>query len=298
MKMFFRPIRDIAEKYNVMQNAMASAERLFLLLDNTEKLPVPARPAAVGIMPDLPALEPIREIRFDDVTFSYVASEPVLKNVSFRIRSGETLAVVGPTGSGKTSLINLILRFYDPVSGQVVINGHDIRGVAPDVLRARMALVTQDPYLFSASVRENIIPENGGFSDTEMDRLLAKSNCTDLVANLPQGLDTMIGEGGRSVSSGERQLISIARAFARHPDLIILDEATSYIDSETEEKLQGAVDNLMAGRTAIVVAHRLSTARSADRIMVLNRGMIIESGTHEELLDARGFYARMVQLQQ
>jgi len=297
MKMFFRPIRDIAEKYNVMQNAMASAERLFLLLDNTEKLPQPTQPPAGDGETGENDLDRIDEIRFENVTFGYVKNEPVLKGVSFGIRSGETLAVVGPTGSGKTSLINLILRFYDPDSGRVTINGRDIRKLGTVAVRSKMALVMQDPFLFSASVKENIFQENGDPTKAEVDRLLALSNCRDLVDRLPDGIDTKVGESGRSLSSGERQLISIARAFARDPELIILDEATSHIDSETEEKLQSAIHNLMAGRTSIVVAHRLSTARSADRILVLHRGRIIESGTHDELMHRKGFYAGMVQLQ-
>jgi len=297
MKMFFRPIRDIAEKYNVMQNAMASAERLFLLLDNTEILPQPvqARPGENRAV--TPMAEPITEIRLDNVSFGYEENRPVLKGVSFRIRSGETLAIVGPTGSGKTSLINLILRFYDPVSGRVMINGRDIREMNSTAFRSKMALVMQEPFLFSASVKENILQGNGALKKAQIDRLLAASNCRDLVERLPEGIDTLMGESGRSVSSGERQLISIARAFARDPDLIILDEATSYIDSETEVKIQGAIQNLMAGRTAILVAHRISTARSADRIIVLHRGRVIESGSHDDLMLNQGFYARMIQLQ-
>ena len=297
MKMFFRPIRDIAEKYNVMQNAMASAERLFLLLDNDETLPLPENDPEDQRNAPVAGTEPIREIRFDNVTFGYIAGEPVLKGISFRIRSGETLAVVGPTGSGKTTLINLILRFYDPVSGRVEINGRDIRQIDPSALRSGMALVMQEPFLFSATVRENIYQGNGHPTRAETERLLEAANCRDLVDRLPEALDTYIGEGGRSVSSGERQLISIARAFARNPGLIILDEATSYIDSETEKKIQGAVQNLMAGRTSVVVAHRLSTTLSADRIIVINRGRIIESGTHGELMRRQGFYAGLVRLQ-
>ena len=293
VKMFFRPIRDIAEKYNVMQNAMASAERLFLLMDSTETMPQAAAPRQDGMT----GIDRIGDIRFENVSFNYVPGEPVLKNVSLHIHSGETLAIVGPTGSGKTSLINLILRFYDPVSGRIAVNGRDSRQIAPGRLRSKMALVMQEPFLFSATVRENIFSDNDPSDPAATDRLLELSSCRDLVNRLPEGLQTPIGESGRSLSSGERQLISIARAFARNPDMILLDEATSYIDSETEEMLQSAIGNLMAGRTAVVVAHRLSTARSADRIVVLHRGRIIESGTHAALMRHGGFYAGMVQLQ-
>jgi len=221
----------------------------------------------------------------------------VLKNISFSIRAGKTLAVVGPTGSGKTSIINLLIRFYDPTSGGVFLNGIDVKSIDPGILRTKMALVMQDPFLFSESIRRNITLGKGDISEAAMERILEDSNCKTFVDRLPDGLDTVLSEGGASISSGERQLISIARAFARNPDLIILDEATSHIDSETEHKIQEALDNLMAHRTSIIVAHRLSTARDADTILVLNRGRIIEAGNHAELMHLRGFYFRLNQLQ-
>ncbi len=293
IKMFFRPIRDIAEKYNVMQNAMASAERLFLILDSNERLPQPVtQPESVS-----PALEKITKIEFKDVSFAYIANETVLKKVSFRVSSGKVIAVVGPTGSGKTSLINLITRFYDPTSGQILVNGFDIKTFELSVLRSKMALVMQDPFIFSGTIRDNIISDKSSISQDKMKYILNASNCKTFIDKLPNGLDTILSEGGESISSGERQLISIARAFACDPDLIILDEATSYIDSGTEHKIQDALFNLMKNRTAIVVAHRLTTAHNADRIIVLNRSRIIEMGTHDELIKTKGFYFRLNQLQ-
>jgi ATP-binding cassette subfamily B multidrug efflux pump len=301
MKMFFRPIRDIAEKYNILQNAMASAERIFLILDSTETIPLPVSDrksdpeTGSTIIPG--TLDKISEISMENVSFAYIKGETVLNNISFRITAGKTLAVVGPTGSGKTSIINLLVRFYDPTSGGVSLNGVDVKNIDPAVLRAKMALVMQDPFLFSETIRRNITLGKDDISEAGMERILENSNCKTFVDRLPDGLDTVLSEGGASISSGERQLISIARAFARNPDLIILDEATSHIDSETEHKIQEALDNLMAHRTSIVVAHRLSTARDADTILVLNRGRIIETGNHAELMQLNGFYFRLNQLQ-
>ncbi|CAB5092362.1 Heterodimeric efflux ABC transporter, permease/ATP-binding subunit 2 [Olavius algarvensis associated proteobacterium Delta 3] len=288
MRMFFRPIRDIAEKYNVMQNAMASAERIFLILDSDER---------ILESPDGRPVEKIQSVGMASVDFAYLEDEPVLQDVSFDLQAGQSLAIVGPTGSGKTTLINLLMRFYDPDDGSVRINGQDIRSVKIAGLRSRIAIVTQDPFLFSASVRENIALGRSDLTDAQMSAILEASNCADMIERLPEKLDTTLSEGGSSLSSGERQLLSIARAFARDPDLIILDEATSYIDSETEQRIQEALFNLMKGRTAIIIAHRLSTATSADRILVLNRGRIIESGSHPELMADQGFYYRLHQIQ-
>ncbi|MEE8541713.1 MAG: ABC transporter ATP-binding protein [Desulfobacterales bacterium] len=290
MRMFFRPIRDIAEKYNVMQNAMASAERLFLLLDNTEK-DGPEPP-----MDTLP-IKKIVEITFDQICFAYNPGESVLSNISFKVKAGETIAIVGPTGSGKTSLINLMVRFYDPTAGRILINDRDIARIDIADLRSKTALVMQDPFLFSTSIRQNIFQDSLPLSNERITAILKASNLDTFIEKLPGGLDTILSEGGATISSGQRQLISIARAFARQPELIILDEATSYVDSETEQKIQAALSNLMRGRTAIVIAHRLSTARTADRILVLHHGRIIETGSHTELMHAQGFYYRLHRLQ-
>jgi ATP-binding cassette subfamily B protein len=293
MRMFFRPIRDVAEKYNILQNAMASAERIFLILDTTNDKP--------GLLPGSqfkPAyLDRLEDLSLERVSFSYVPGEMVLRGISFSLRTGETVAVVGPTGSGKTSLINLILRFYDPTAGRILLNDRDVRDYDKASLRARMALVMQDPFLFSSTIRENIFRGRGDVSEAEIDRILEAANCRSLVAQLPEGLDTILTEGGGSISSGERQLLSIARALAHDPQLILFDEATSYIDTQTEIKIQEAMARLLKNRTALIVAHRLSTVRNADSILVLNRGEIIESGTHEALMRHRGFYFKLYQLQ-
>ncbi len=298
MRMFFRPMRDITEKYNIMQNAMASAERIFLILDTVEKdgdgisstpLKIPNRKSS--------APEKIGEVVFDNVSFEYNPKENVLKKVSLTVRSGEFIAVVGPTGSGKTTLVNLLLRFYDPTDGRISINGRDITTMNIAGLRSKISLVMQDPFLFSSTVGDNISYGSHSMTKAEMDRILNALNLRELVNRLPDGLDTVLTEGGSSISSGERQLVSIARAFARNPDLIILDEATSYVDSETEHKIQQALSKLMADRTSIVVAHRLTTAKKADRIVVLNKGRIIENGPHDHLMQQKGYYFRLQQLQ-
>ncbi len=291
IRMFFRPIRDMAEKYNILQNAMASAERIFLIMDSQESLPTPA--ARTGPIPS--NLQHIEQVQFEKVSFSYVADEMILKDITFGLQAGETVAVVGPTGAGKTSLINLLPRFYDPTSGQVLINNHDIRQLDPAWFRSKIALVTQDPFLFSGTIRENIFQSEHAEDENQQRSVIEASNCHSLIDRLPLGLDTILGEGGASISSGERQLISIARAFARNPQLILFDEATSYIDSATELSIQQALEKLMKHRTALVVAHRLSTVRNADRIIVLNRGRIIETGTHAGLMDQKGLYFKLHQ---
>ncbi len=290
VRMFFRPIRDVAEKYNVVQNAFSSAERIFLILDSEDRLPMPADGVTSPQTARTTASEGFSRLSFDNVSFSYVPDEPVLKDISFKLNAGETLGIVGPTGSGKTTLINLITRFYDPGTGSVSVNGHDLRNLDPEAYLARMALVMQDPFLFSGTIRENILGGNENFSEAAVDEIVTASNCGDLVNRAPDGLDTQLSEAGASISSGERQLISIARAFARNPELIVMDEATSYVDSQTEQKIQDALFNLVENRTAIVVAHRLATVRQLNRILVVRKGRIVEEGSHETLMARKGFY--------
>ena len=289
MRMFFRPIRDLAEKYNILQNAMSSAERIFLLQDSPT--------AAVTRTDTVITPGPLKTIRFEDVTLSYNPGEPVLNAINLTITAGQTVAIVGATGSGKTSLVNLLVRFYDPTSGAVTFNGVDCTDIPPDYLRRRIALVMQDPFLFTGTLGDNIFFTSSDLTAHQREEILEASRCQAMIDRFPDGIATRISEGGASLSSGERQLISVARAFASDPEVIIMDEATSYVDSQTEMQLQEAITNLMQGRTCVVVAHRLTTARSADQIVVLNNGCIVETGDHATLLSGQGYYYRLYQLQ-
>ena len=289
MRMFFRPIRDIAEKYNIMQSAMASSERIFLLLDTREQIPEPDIPAR---MPGKGAI-----VNFEDVWFSYMEGEWVLKDISLTVRRGETVAIVGPTGAGKSSLIHLLERFYDPSKGRITLDGVDIRQIPKTQLRAHTALITQDVFLFADTLQRNITEGNPILTHERLQEVVAASNMERLVQGLPNGLDTVLSEGGRTLSGGERQLVAFARALARDPEIMILDEATSSVDTQTERLIQEATLRLMQNRTAIVVAHRLSTIRHADRIIVLHKGRIREIGTHDELIVKQGLYYQLYQWQ-
>ena len=305
IRMFYKPIRDIAEKYNLLQNAMASAERIFLIFDDqkfdqateTGHYPWLPAPSSRRAAEEKKGADKIRTVAFQEVSFAYVAGEPVLKTVSFELKEGQTLAVVGPTGAGKSTLMYLLSGFFRPTGGAILINGQDMLTSGVHNLRRRMAIVMQDPFLFSTSIRDNLFSQTENWSQARINEILEASNCRDFIERLPHGLDTVLSEAGGSLSSGQRQLLCIARAFAHNPDLIVLDEATSYIDSETEVKIQSAIGRLMQRRTCIVIAHRLSTARAADHIIVLHRHRILERGSHSELIKAQGFYYRLHQAQ-
>jgi len=270
---------------------MASGERILKLLDDDQALsdlPAPAEPLKTDRL----------EVRFEGVTFGYTPDKPVLNQVSFTIPAGETWAVVGPTGSGKTSLVNLLLRFYDPDQGRVLINGRDLRCFSRADLARISALVDQEVYLFPGTARENLVVGREGLPEEALGRALAVSGAQAIMDRLPAGLATPLGEGAASLSAGERQLLSLARALAGDPPLLILDEATSSVDPESERLIQEALPRAMAGRTSLVVAHRLSTIRRADNILVMRAGRVVESGSHDELMAAGGLYAHLVKLQE
>ncbi|MDY6904365.1 MAG: ABC transporter ATP-binding protein [Thermodesulfobacteriota bacterium] len=291
IKMFFRPIRDIAEKYNITQNAISSVERIFLVLDTHEEIPRPDKPAS------LPRDFQINRVDLHNVSFAYNPDEPVLQDVSFSAQNNETVAIVGPTGAGKTSIANLIMRFYDVSAGSVTINNLDIRTIPSSVFRPGIGLVMQDPFLFTGTIRDNILFTRKQVTDAELENILENARCREMIERLENGVDTMLTHRATAFSSGQRQLISIARAFANDPDLIIFDEATSYIDLETEMKVKQALTNLTRNRTAIIIAHRLSTVRDADRIIVLSRGRIVETGSHDQLMAVKGYYYKLNEIQ-
>jgi ATP-binding cassette subfamily B protein len=284
---FFRPISDMSEKFNVLQAAMASSERIFALVDTPVEIQNPAEPrrAKAG------------RIAFEHVTFEYVEGEPVLRDVSFSIEPGQRVAFVGATGAGKTTIINLLLRFYDVKTGRITIDGVDVRDMDLGELRAMFGLVLQELHLFSGTIASNVRLGNNDITDDAVRRAVAAVHADTFVNRLPAGLDTPVAERGATLSVGQKQLLSFARALAFDPRVLILDEATSSVDTETELLIRDALAVLMRGRTTIAIAHRLSTIQDMDRILVLHKGQLRESGTHQELLAARGIYHRLYQLQ-
>lgn len=286
---FFRPISDLSEKYTILQSAMASSERIFKLLDTPASIvsPRPQMAAAVGK----------GSIEFRHVTFAYNPGEPVLHDVSFEVRPGEKIALVGATGAGKSTIIALLSRFYDAQQGQILVDGISVKDYDLQALRQAIGIVLQDVFLFSGTVADNVRLGNSRISDSEVEKAAATVHADDFIRRLEIQYRTEIGERGSSLSVGQKQLLSFARALAHDPKILVLDEATSSIDTETEFLIRDALEKLLAGRTSIIIAHRLSTVQNADRILVLHRGRIREIGTHQELLTLKGIYWKLYQLQ-
>ena len=289
VQQFFRPIQILSQFYTQAQSALAALERIFLLLDE---------PSALNDAPDASAMPPIRgEVSFEQVTFGYSPTQMVLKGVNLRAKPGQMIALVGPTGAGKSTIINLILRFYDVSSGAVKVDGIDIRKVTQASLRRQIGLVLQDNILFSGTVAENIAFGCPQATQAEIEAAAQVANVHEFITTLPQGYATVLGGRGASLSQGQRQLMSIARAVLVNPQILILDEATSSIDTRTEALVQAAIDRLLADRTSFVIAHRLSTVTQADQVLVIQQGQIVERGTHTELIAQQGVYANLYALQ-
>jgi ATP-binding cassette subfamily B multidrug efflux pump len=281
-RQFTFPIIQTASIVNVLQSAVASAERVFELLDEAEEIPDPVQPAVLG--------RALGAVAFEDVSFRYEPDRPLIDDLDLVVAAGRTVAVVGPTGAGKTTLVNLLMRFYEIDSGQISVDGTDIRELDRDDLRRQFGMVLQDTWLFHGTVRENIAYGRLDATEAEIMAAAEAAHVDHFVRTLPDGYDTVIDDDATNLSAGEKQLLTIARAFLANPPILILDEATSSVDTRTEVLIQRAMTRLMSGRTTFVIAHRLSTIRDADTILVMNRGTIIEQGSHEELLAARGFY--------
>jgi ATP-binding cassette subfamily B protein len=292
---FFRPIQDLSEKFNILQSAMAACERIFKLLDE----PIPAPPKEAP----LPLTNPRGEIEFRNVWFAYTGGanpsdeDWVLRDVSFRIAPGQTLAIVGHTGAGKTTLISLLLRFYDIQRGQILLDGADIRRYDVHDLRRQFGIVLQDPFLFTGTLETNVRLGDEEIGQERVEAALREVGLGSLLSTLPEGILTNVSERGATFSVGQRQLISFARALAHNPRFLILDEATSSVDTKTEVMIREALDRLLEGRTAMVIAHRLSTIQHADRILVFHKGKLREQGSHQQLLAMHGIYYRLYQLQ-
>jgi len=288
MRLFFQPLRELAQKYSIVQSAMASAERIFQLLDTKSRLEVVQKTYEP---------QPVRGIlEFSNVTFGYDSANPVIHNLTLKVNPGETVAIVGATGSGKSTLVNLLERMYDPDQGVIMLEDHDIRELDPQWLRNTVGLVMQEIYLIPGSIRENILLDRK-MDESELTFILEQAQLVELINRLPEGVHTKIGEGNVELSSGQRQLLALARIMARNPEILILDEATANVDSETEILIERAIEKTLAQRTSVVIAHRLSTIRRADRIIVMDAGRIVEEGTHEHLIGLEGIYHRLQNLQ-
>jgi ATP-binding cassette subfamily B protein len=286
--MFFRPIRQIADRFNTLQLGVVSTERIVRLLDSNELISDTGTYAPAHIRGD---------VAFEHVWFAYNNEEYVLRDISFNVKAGQTVAFVGATGAGKTSIINLLSRFYEINKGTIRVDGVDLKEYDLDVLRNHIGVVLQDVFLFSGSIADNITLGNPHITREQIWEAAELVGARKFIERLPEGLDYKVMERGATLSVGQRQLISFVRAMVYNPRIIILDEATSSVDSETEELIRFAIDQLMQGRTSIVIAHRLSTIQKADKIIVLDRGEIKETGNHEELLQQQGYYAQLYQMQ-
>lgn len=285
----FAPVFSLAQVNEMIQRAIAAASRVFEVLDAPEE---------VTDMPDAIAPDTVQgHIRFDRVHFAYNPERPILQDVSFEVLPGQRIGIVGPSGTGKTTILNLMLRLYDPQEGRISLDGYDLRQLQQEAFRRHIALVTQEPFLFNDTVRHNILFGRLYATDEEIETAARLANAHDFVADLPQGYDTLVGERGVKLSGGQKQRICIARAFLANPKVLLLDEATASVEPESEALIQAALERLMQGRTTVIVTHRLSLVRDCDRILVVDEGRVIESGRHEELLEHDGWYARMYRLQ-
>ena len=283
------PIKRLSRVIGNIQKALAAAQRVFDVLD---------LPEDIKNAPDAKALPKVKgDVRFNDVSFAYNENEEVLSHVSFEVKPGEMVAFVGPSGAGKSTVASLLPRFYDAINGSITIDGQDIRKVTLDSLREQVGIVPQETVLFNGSVYDNILYGRLDATREEVEAAAKAANAHDFIMQLPDGYETMLGDRGMNISGGQRQRISIARAILKNPQILILDEATSALDTESERVVQEALDRLMVGRTSFVIAHRLSTIKNADKIMVLEKGQLIEQGNHDELMAMDGLYAHLYKIQ-
>jgi ATP-binding cassette subfamily B protein/subfamily B ATP-binding cassette protein MsbA len=290
LALFYEPVGRLHGLNQMLQAARAAGERVFDILDTKTESASAHRTRKLRL--------PVQgEVIYDRVSFSYGNQRVVLRDISLKARPGEMIALVGPTGAGKSTLVNLLPAFYEPTAGRVTIDGEDIGGVSLESLRSQISVVSQEAFLFNGTVRENILYGKLDATDTELVAAARAANCHDFISRLPEGYDSRVGERGVKLSVGEKQRVSIARALLKNAPILILDEATASVDTATERLIQEALERLMADRTSFVIAHRLSTIREADQILVLRQGEIIERGTHGELIDLNGLYSRLARIQ-